>query len=204
MLARDFGLRPGGKSAPMRSGAGDRRPASGRPPSSSSPLFDDRDGALFSDVFGGPPKYTSSSSNSNKNASAMNDLDYDSIFKPGNDSKNNYDNNSSKTSSVPVYDKPVYDEDIFDGLPGVKSKSVSSTARFDDDVFASMTSPPSKNHSSNQFDDLLGNLGRSEKVAEPQSSKNSSSRAFDDLLAGFGSSSAASTNRYIKYLSPMV
>ncbi|XP_031112772.1 auxilin-related protein 2-like [Ipomoea triloba] len=190
VLARDFGLRPGGKSAPMRSGAGDRRP-----PSSSSPLFDDRDGALFSDVFGGPPKYTSSSSNSNRNASAMNDLDYDSIFKPGNDSKNNYDNNSSKTSSVPVYDKPVYDEDIFDGLPGVKSKSVSSTARFDDDVFASMTSPPSKNHSSNQFDDLLGNLGRSEKVAEPQSSKNSSSRAFDDLLAGFGSSSAASTNR---------
>lgn len=191
MLARDFGLRPGGKSAPMRSDSGDRRSASARS-SLSSPLFDDREGPVFNDVFGGPPKYTNS--NTNNKASTMNDFDYDSIFKSGNDSKNN----NSKTSSLPVYDKPVYDDDIFDGMPGLKSKSVSSsTSRFDDDVFASVASQPKKNHNTDQFDDLLGNFGKNEKVTEAKSSKSSSSRGFDDLLAGFGSGSPASTNRYL-------
>ncbi|XP_059305089.1 auxilin-related protein 2 isoform X1 [Lycium ferocissimum] len=173
VLARDFGFRPAGKSAPMRSDGGDRRSTS----------FDDPDSMLFNDVFGGPPKYTSTSS-ANKSAS-MNDFNYDSIFE---DSKSNNDDNI-KTSSLPVYDKPVYDEDIFDGLPGVKSKSVSSssTLRFEDDVFASMTSPPQDNKS--HFDHLLGNLGGTEKVAEPKSS------GFDDLLAGFASASPATTSR---------
>ncbi|CAH9114329.1 unnamed protein product [Cuscuta epithymum] len=193
VLARDFGIRPGGKSAPMRSGHGDRRSSSVRS-SSSSPLVDDRDGMLFNDVFGGPPKYTTSTNNSNKSASATNDLDYDSIFKPSNDQKNNNES-SSMMSSVPVYDKPVYDDDIFDGLPGLKSKPVSSSARFDDDVFASISSPPKKNYSSEQLDDLLENLDRGEKVAELLSSKNSSLSAFDDLLADFTSASPATTKR---------
>ncbi|XP_019188502.1 PREDICTED: auxilin-related protein 2-like [Ipomoea nil] len=188
VLARDYGLRPGGKSAPMRSDGGDRRSASAR----SSAFFDDREGPVFDDVFGGPPKYTNSNTN-NKASTMMNNFDYDSIFKSGNDSKKN----NSKKSSLPVYDKPVYDDDIFDGMPGgLKSKSVSSsTPRFDDDVFASVASQPKKNHNTDQFDDLLGNFGKNEKVTEAKSSKSSNSRGFDDLLAGFGSGNPASTNR---------
>ncbi|XP_009799251.1 auxilin-related protein 1-like isoform X1 [Nicotiana tabacum] len=195
VLARDFGFRPAGKSAPMRSDAGDRRSSSVRS-TTSSPLFDDPDGTLFNDVFGGPPKYTNTSGNSNKSAS-MNDFNYDSIFKSGNESKSNNNNDDNmKTSSLPVYDKPVYDEDIFDGLPGVKSKSVSSsTARFEDDVFATMTLPPQRTDNKSHFDDLLGNLGRKEKVAEPKSGKSSGSTEFDDLLAGFGSGSPATSSR---------
>nr|GMD39425.1 auxilin-related protein 2-like [Ipomoea batatas] len=86
-----FALRPGGKSAPMRSDGGDHRSASAR----SSPFFDDREGPVFNDVFGGRPKYTNSNTN-NKASTMMNDFDYDFIFKSGNDSKNN----NSKTSSI--------------------------------------------------------------------------------------------------------
>lgn len=193
MLTRDYGFRPGGKSAPMRSDGGDRRSSSVRS-SSSSPLYDDPDGLLYKDVFGGPPKYTKSSNNNSK-SSSMNDINYDSIFNTGNDS-NSY--NNSKTSSVPVYDKPVYDEDIFDGLPGLKSKSESesaSTLRFDDNVFATMTSPPQPKMKDEHFGDLLWNLKSNEKVTGPKSSTSSSAKEFDDLLAGFGSSTSTSNMR---------
>ncbi|KAH0637981.1 hypothetical protein KY290_038346 [Solanum tuberosum] len=165
VLARDLGFRHAGKSAPMRSDV--------RSTSSSDP-----DAVLFNDVFGGPPKYT------NTNNSA--DFNYDSIFISGKTNNNNDDN--IKTSSFPVYDKPVYDDDIFDGLPGVKNKSLSSssTLRFEDDVFATMTSPPQQN---THFDDLLGNFGRNEKVAQPKSSAGSTE--FDDLLAGFGTGTSS-------------
>ncbi|CAN4098640.1 unnamed protein product [Withania somnifera] len=188
VLARDFGFRPAGKSAPMRSDGGDRRSSSVRS-SSPSPLYDDdSDGLLYKDVFGGPPKYTKSSDNSNNKSSSMNDISYDSIFKTG--------KASNKTPSVPVYDKPVYDEDIFDGLPGLKSKSVSeksaSAVRFDDDVFATMTSSKMKD---DHFGDLLGNLRSNERVTEPKSSSSSSAKEFDDLLAGFGSSTSTTNKR---------
>nr|GMD32771.1 auxilin-related protein 2-like [Ipomoea batatas] len=75
----------------MRSDGGDHRSASAR----SSPFFDDREGPVFNDVFGGRPKYTNSNTN-NKASTMMNDFDYDFIFKSGNDSKNN----NSKTSSI--------------------------------------------------------------------------------------------------------
>ncbi|KAG5586077.1 hypothetical protein H5410_046511 [Solanum commersonii] len=164
VLARDLGFRQAGKSAPMRSDV--------RSISSSDP-----DAMLFNDVFGGPPKYT------NTNNSA--DFNYDSIFISGKTNNNNDDN--FKTSSFPVYDKPVYDDDIFDGLPGVKSKSLSSsTLRFEDDVFATMTSPPQQN---THFHDLLCNFGRNEKVAQPKSSAGSTE--FDDLLAGFGTGTSS-------------
>ncbi|XP_059300729.1 auxilin-related protein 2-like [Lycium ferocissimum] len=184
VLARDFGFRPAGKSAPMRSDGGEqRRSSSVRSTSTSSPLYDD-------DLFGVPPKYTKPSNNSNSNkSSSMNDINYDSIF-----------NNNNKTSSVPVYDKPVYDDegDIFDGLPGLKSKSVSekSSVRFDDDVFvATMTSPSETKIKDEHFGDLLGNLKSNEKVTESKSSSSSSAREFDDLLAGFGSSTSTTNKR---------
>nr|XP_016445574.1 PREDICTED: auxilin-related protein 2-like [Nicotiana tabacum] len=192
VLARDFGFKPAGKSAPMRSDGGDRRTSSVRS-SNSSPLFDDPDSLLYKDVF-------TKSSNNNSKYSSMSDFNYDSIFKSNSNTNNNH-NNNNKMSSMPVYDKPVYDEDIFDGLPGLKSKSVTeksaSAVRFDDEVFAKMTSPPQPKHKDAHFGDLLGNLkGNEKKVTEPKNSTSSSSaREFDDLLAGFGSSSTSTTNK---------
>ncbi|KAL0370923.1 UNVERIFIED_CONTAM: hypothetical protein Sangu_0410400 [Sesamum angustifolium] len=185
MLGRDFGFGPRGKSNPMRSGQADRRR---------------NDDASFSDVFGGPAKYTPSSNavNENKN-STMRDFDYDSIF---NSSKSASETNkrketSSKAASFPVYDKPVYDEDIFDGLPGMKSQPASSAVRFEDDVFASISSPAtSKNkNENNDFDDLLGNLAGNGKARENMRSTSAksglNSKGFDDLLAEFGSGNAS-------------
>ncbi|XP_058205487.1 auxilin-related protein 2-like isoform X2 [Rhododendron vialii] len=172
MLAKEYGFGPQGKAAPMahssksnstgvRSGGSDR----------------------FSDVFGGPPKYNG------KSGSPLSDFDYDSIF--NSTSRGANDSRSKPTSSPPVYDKPVYDEDIFDGLPGLKSKPTSSSARYEDDVFAAgISSPRNRSKSQGQkqsgaFDDLIGNLGRTNKKSETKNGR--SSGGFDDLLPGFGS-----------------
>ncbi|KAL8516487.1 hypothetical protein ACS0TY_014947 [Phlomoides rotata] len=189
VLARDFGLGTRGKSNPMRSAASDRRSV---------------EDPLFSDLYGGNPKYTTSSnSNNNNKHSSVGDFDYDSIFKSSAAPEPKSSSSSNKASSMPVYDKPVYDEDIFDGLPGLKSKSPASSVRFDDDVFATISSPPtgkSRNESSD-FDDLLGNLGKNEKARENNSSSSAKSssnkKGFDDLLAGFGGSSSPANNRPI-------
>ncbi|KAL3649231.1 hypothetical protein CASFOL_005634 [Castilleja foliolosa] len=184
VLTRDFGLGARGKSNPMRSASSDRR---------------SNDDPLFGDVFGGQPKYTpSSNSNSHNKKSPVSEFDYDSIFKSSSAGEPNNSNSSSsnKASSVPVYDKPVYDDDIFDGLPGLKSKSAASTVRFEDDVFATISSPPTgkSRNQSNDFDDLLGNLGKNEK-SNMSSNSSSNTKGFDDLLAGFGSGSSAASNR---------
>ncbi|KAL0419379.1 UNVERIFIED_CONTAM: hypothetical protein Sradi_1351400 [Sesamum radiatum] len=192
MLGRDFGFGPRGKSNPMRSGQADRRR---------------NDDASFSDVFGGPAKYTPSSNSVNENKnSTMRDFDYDSIFNSSKSASetNKIKESSSKASSFPVYDKPVYDEDVFDGLPGMKRQPASSAVRFEDDVFASISSPATsknKNENSknknenNDFDDLLGNLAGNGKARENMRStsakSSSNSKGFDDLLAEFGSGNAS-------------
>ncbi|KAK1398046.1 Auxilin-related protein 2 [Heracleum sosnowskyi] len=179
IFARDLGYKPSGKSAPMKSaGIGSDR-------SSPAPFSDDQ----FSDVFGGPPKYSSTNSNVNA-ASSMSGFDYDSIFKASkNEAKVETKSKWDSAPSDPVYDKPVYDDDIFDGLPGLKSKSDSSSSKFEENVFANIINSPKKFSSGDHFDELLGNLNRKEK-AEPRN-KNTSRTAsdFDDLLPGFGSSS---------------
>ncbi|KAJ4847765.1 hypothetical protein Tsubulata_014868 [Turnera subulata] len=207
ILARDFGYKPQGKSAPMappRSSPNNTSYGIGSNARSSAPIFDDHrdspDGALFNDVFGGPPKYSadprSSPSAPPPPSSSSPSFDYDDIFK---------DRNSNP--SMPVFDKPVYDDDIFNGLPGIKSASVgpSSAAKFDD-VFASIgatnpsSSPPPKYKpqysSASAFDDLLGNLGRKETESKRESARaeKNSSADFDDLLPGFGPSISRSTS----------
>ncbi|KAL6499945.1 hypothetical protein OROGR_027855 [Orobanche gracilis] len=188
VLARDFGLGARGKSNPMRSAPSD---------------LQSTDDPLFSNVFGGQPKYTPSSNSNSNNKHPVNDFDYDSIFKSSAAATEpkNINSSSNKSSSVHVYDKPVYDEDIFDGLPGLKNKSIASAVRFDNDVFATISSPPnrkSKNQSSD-FDDLLGNLGKNEEVGENNTSSSakssSTAKGFDDLLPGFGNGSSAASNR---------
>ncbi|KAH7655032.1 DnaJ domain-containing protein [Dioscorea alata] len=94
LLARDFGLRPQGKGAPMAPLAGSAR-------SNQGPAFDD--------VFGGPPRFSQPRSPPSS---------FDSLFPGLKDPPP-----ASKSSSLPVYDKPVYDDDIFDGVPGVRSSA---------------------------------------------------------------------------------
>ncbi|XWS36649.1 hypothetical protein CRYUN_Cryun20dG0103300 [Craigia yunnanensis] len=191
LLAKDFGIKPQGKSAPIapprNSSSGPHygfrsdftRSSSGNAKSSSNSIFDyqDRDGLMFNDVYGGPPKYSSESRATTAETSSF---DYDSFF---------------KDPKPPVFDKPVYDDDLFDGLPGIKSSSAASAAKYDD-VFTISGSPPPPKHkslNSSPIDDLLGNLGRKETETETKSEKvkvEKDAPLFDDLLPGFGGSSS--------------
>ncbi|XVF72360.1 hypothetical protein PTKIN_Ptkin12aG0115600 [Pterospermum kingtungense] len=195
LLAKDFGIKPQGKSAPMApprnpssassfsldANYGFRsdftRSSSNNTKSSSNSIFNDqdRDGLMFKDVYGGPPKYSSESRATTVQSSSF---DYDSLF---------------KDPKPPVFDKPVYDDDLFDGLPGIKSSSATSAAKYDD-VFGFSGSPPPKYKSLNSspFDDLLGNLGRKEIEIKAKSETvgvEKDAPLFDDLLPGFGRSS---------------
>ncbi|KAF8411741.1 hypothetical protein HHK36_004299 [Tetracentron sinense] len=213
LLARDFGFRPPGKSAPMAASKGTGNFSTGgtlnfgmgsggdtRSSFSSSraksgwnlnPVggsFLDDHGELFnstsnkkihdsgglggySDVFGGPPKFTKPSEGQGGTFS----FNYDSIFQGSNDL-------GAKSSSL-----PVYDDDIFDGVPGLKS---SSSVKHED-LFSSIASPPKK---SSPFDDLNGHLGRKDPELKSSSKKRSGDvgkdvPGFDDLIPGFGGSS---------------
>ncbi|KAF9669684.1 hypothetical protein SADUNF_Sadunf14G0132900 [Salix dunnii] len=207
LLARDFGYKPQGKSAPMAPsrntnsdsnsfnlGSGGSVHIRSSFSNKSAPIFDDHvgtDGLLFNDAFDGPLKYSESRGGASTTTSSF---DYDSIFKDQN----------PKSASMPIFDKPVYDDDIFDGLPGLKNSSTdggSASAPKFDNVFASVSSPPKQHRrplarESSPFDDLLGNLGRKETESKTESRKvEKDSTAFDDLLPGFGGSSSPIVNR---------
>ncbi|KFK23019.1 hypothetical protein AALP_AAs52100U000100, partial [Arabis alpina] len=154
LLARDFGMKPQGKSAPMapqsNSSAADFNSfassnsfanASSKKPDS-SPVFDDpgrdSDDLLFNDVFSGPPKYGSSDAPS-PSAPAF---DYDAMFKE-----------RTAPKSMPVYDKPVFDEDV---------KQNSSPL---DDLMGNLGKPNKteserEDKGSSVFDDLIPGFGR--------------------------------------------
>ncbi|XP_023634143.1 auxilin-related protein 2 isoform X1 [Capsella rubella] len=198
LLARDFGLKPQGKSAPMasqsNSSASDFNSfassynfATGKK-SDSSPVFDDlgRDGddLLFKDVFSAPPPKYGSSSGDSRSPSAP-AFDYDAMFKEP----------KSKSASMPVFDKPVYDdEDVFESIPELKIPSTSSqSARFEN-VFSSMSSPAKhRKQDSSPFDDLMGNNTGKRETGSDRESKGSS--VFDDLIPGFGRTSSPPPKR---------
>ena len=181
LLAKDFGIKPQGKSAPT---APPRNPSSGLNYGFRSDFDDqDRDGLIFNDVYGEPPKYSSESRATTAQTSSF---DYDSLF---------------KDPKPPVFDKPVYDDDLFDGLPGIKSSSATPAAKYDDVFTLSGSSPPPKHKSLNSwpFDDLLGNLGRKETETKAKSERvkvEKDAPLFDDLLPGFGRSSSPAPARY--------
>jgi hypothetical protein len=161
LLARDFGLRPQGKAAPMAAPSGSAWPNPRSTPAPSAPSYDDLFGAAA------PPKPGPS---------------FDSIFYSFKEpsavapSKPNH-------SSMPVYDKPVYDDDIFDGVPGVKS----SSARYDH-VFAGRSmAPPVYDDllaGLGKKSEAREESGVEERRREPASA----STRFDDLIPGFGGS----------------
>nr|XP_018678381.1 PREDICTED: auxilin-related protein 2-like isoform X1 [Musa acuminata subsp. malaccensis] len=200
ILARDFGFRPQGKSAPMAASkaasAGGvnldagmnrsseassslNRPRSGpNPTSAGDPFLGDhrfktpgsRSPPGHDDIFGGPPSYSNKSS------------DRRSV-----EGLSHYKSKSS--SSLPVYDKPVHDDDaIFDGVPGLKSTS----AKYDD-IFSSVL-PASKHDSTPPYDDLLENLGKPMPAPKNANEERSGEKehdlsGFDELIPGFGGSS---------------
>ncbi|AQK40205.1 Auxilin-related protein 1 [Zea mays] len=177
LLARDFGLRPQGKAAPMsaarssspsgsawtntRSAVGSAAP--------SAPSYDE----LFGSAPPPPPKATPS---------------LDNIFNSFKEPASTAPPPKPKHSSAPVFDKPVYDDDIFIGVPGVKSSSVPY-----DDVFGgsqSREAPPA-------FDDLLGGFGKSSQVREevddkrkPEAPTAVAATGFDYLIPSFGGRSS--------------
>ncbi|GJM95485.1 hypothetical protein PR202_ga12225 [Eleusine coracana subsp. coracana] len=180
LLARDFGLRPQGKAAPMAAARSSASSGSARPNPRSTPAPAAAPSApSYDDLFGSaaasaPPK-------SGPSPSASLDSIFDSFKEPsaaGPPPK-------PKHSSMPVYDKPVYDDDIFDGVPGVKS----SSARYDDVFAGSSAAPP-------VYDDLLAGLGKKSEAREGSAVEEkrrrepaSASTGFDDLIPGFGGSS---------------
>ncbi|KAL6638449.1 hypothetical protein ACP70R_023944 [Stipagrostis hirtigluma subsp. patula] len=171
LLARDFGLRPQGKAAPMSaarssstSGSAWTNPRSASASAAAAPSYDDLFGSAP------PPKSTPSPSL---------DAIFDSFKEPSAAAPP-----KPKHSSMPVFDKPVYDDDIFDGVPGVKS----SSARYDD-VFGGSQAPPPA------YDDLLGELGKKPEAKEEVDDKRkpqpaAPSTGFDDLIPGFGGRSS--------------
>ncbi|WCJ37318.1 Chaperone DnaJ-domain superfamily protein [Euphorbia peplus] len=161
LLARDFGFKPQGKSAPMSTSR------SSSASTKSPPIFDDRgggggaDGLLFNDVFGGPPKYTESRGGGGGGTTSS--FDYDSIFKDQN----------AKASSLPVYDKPVYDDDIFEGMPGLKSTSTGGSQSSRKEALSKREGSKPEMDSA-AFDDLLPGFGRSSSPSVSRSTSESS------------------------------
>ncbi|KAK9291911.1 hypothetical protein L1049_019862 [Liquidambar formosana] len=123
----------------------------------------------FGDVFGGPPKYTSTTESRGGDLA----FNFDSVSR----------DSGVKSSSLPVYDEPVYDEDIFDGVPGLKS---SASVKYDD-VFSSISSPPKRNDGA--FDELLGSFGGARPESKSSGGAEKDVADFDDLIPGFGGSS---------------
>ncbi|CAN6347964.1 unnamed protein product [Urochloa humidicola] len=184
LLARDFGLRPQGKAAPM-SAARSTGPAgsawtSTRSASASAapsaPSYDD----LFGPAAASAPPQPPTTTKPAPSPSASFDTIFDSYKEPPSSAA---PPPKPKHSSMPVYDKPVYDDDIFDGVPGVKS----SSARFEDVFGGSQghTPPPA-------FDDLLGEFGKKSQGRGEVDEKRkprppaAASAGFDDLIPGFG------------------
>ncbi|WVZ90667.1 hypothetical protein U9M48_036949 [Paspalum notatum var. saurae] len=178
LLARDFGVRPQGKAAPMSaarssgpsgSAWGSARSASASSGAPSAPSYDE--------LFGQAPQPTKAAPSPS----------LDAIFDSFNEPSSAAPPPKPQHSSMPVFDKPVYDDDIFDGVPGVKS----SSARYED-VFAgghTHAAPPPA------FDDLLAGFGKKPQGREEREEKRKpepggAATGFDDLLPGFGGRSS--------------
>ncbi|KAG2563958.1 hypothetical protein PVAP13_8KG377000 [Panicum virgatum] len=183
LLARDFGVRPQGKAAPMAGAAS--RPAAGSaaagaaawssnpgrsaPASSAAPSYDD--------LFGAPAP---------SSASSLHSL-FDSFKGPATTTS------AARAKPAPS-SAPVFDDDIFDAVPGLRPSS-NSSARYDDsvfgaaapaydDVFAAGTraAPPP---AYDDDDNLLGGFASAPRAEEKRRPVAVDDEG-DDLLGGFG------------------
>ncbi|KAJ1276672.1 hypothetical protein BS78_05G232400 [Paspalum vaginatum] len=209
LLARDFGVRPQGKAAPMAGAAASSRSAGSAaaawtanrsaPPSSAAPSYDD--------LFGAPAPAPAPASAAHS---------FDSLF----------DSFNAAPAAKPAHSPaPAYDEDVFGAVPGLRS-SHSTPARYDDgaaydDVFTTTTTaaaPPPPAYDDDDFlggfgsapraeaaagdeNDLLGVFGRTASASgvsrKPAAGRDggAAGAGFDDLIPGFAGSSAAGSRR---------
>ncbi|XP_074570546.1 uncharacterized protein LOC141827206 [Curcuma longa] len=199
ILARDFGLRPQGKSAPMAAS----KPANlasgsaaeksswsnqvswGIPDSSGDPFVGDlglgirsgRSQPAFDDIFGGPPVHLNPAASSGGLASSALPDVFDSLL-------DGFGGSGVKSSSVPV--RGYAGADVFDAFPGVNSSPVNYA---NDDVFFSISS--GSNHSPKpSMDDLLENLGKpTRKSKSLNDGKEHNFSGTEKLIPGFGRTS---------------
>ncbi|XP_062197265.1 auxilin-related protein 2-like [Phragmites australis] len=182
LLARDFGVRPQGKAAPMAASsqaAGSAAAAAWTnprsAPASAAPSYDDH--------FGAPAPASS----------------FDSLF----DSFRGTTTASSSSAAAAARAKPVpsaapaYDDDIFDAVPGLRSSNSntsSSGARYDDGVFGAAAPAYDNVFASNRsapppaYDDFLGGFGSGPRAEEKKRSVDFDADGDDLLLGGFGRS----------------
>ncbi|WVZ50015.1 hypothetical protein U9M48_001314 [Paspalum notatum var. saurae] len=220
LLARDFGVRPQGKAAPMAGAAAASSRSAGSaaaawstarsaPPSSSAaPSYDD--------LFGAPaPAPATAHANS-----------FDSLFDSFNAAP------TAKPTKAAPSPAPAFDDDVFDAVPGLRP-SHSTPARYDDgaayeDLFATTTTaaarstaPPPPAYDDDDFlggfgssaprteaagddDDLLGVLGRSASASgasrRPPAGRDggAAGAGFDDLIPGFAGSRKANDDNKMK------
>lgn len=167
LLARDFGLRPQGKAAPMSAARAAAPAGSAR----SAPSYDD----LFKAPSSAPPPVDPV-------------FDFGSFTDPATTATAAPP--KPKHSSMPVFDKPVYDDDIFDGVPGVKT----SSGQQYEDVFAG-TQAPAPTPAYDDLLGGFGRKPEAREVPgekwKPAPAPASSAAGFDDLFAGIGRSSPA-------------
>ncbi|KAL6653651.1 hypothetical protein ACP70R_008575 [Stipagrostis hirtigluma subsp. patula] len=173
LLARDFGVQPKGKAAPMASraaaGSGASAAAWSNPRSTPAPSA----APSYDGLFGGPAPAPAAASS------------FDSLFDSFKGPAATTTSSAARTNSA-----PAYDDDIFESVPGLRS---SSSARYDDvfgaaapaydDVFGgSRAAPPPA------YDDLLGGFGSKPRAEEKGKPVVFDDDVGDDLLGGFGRS----------------
>lgn len=214
ILARNYGLRQPGKSAPMAAskpvpaaGAklGSRSTVTTEPLSSwnipgseqSSTLVGDpvlgdlglgisrgKNQPAYDDIFGGPPSYSNSQSSFGKSASSSSISAFDSLF-------DGLGGSGHVSSSLPVHDKPAFvGVDMFDAVLSSKSPATKY-----DDVFFSFSSESNLASSTPLYADPFVNLEKpishTESLYEVKSTKEKGKNfsGTDELIPGFGVSS---------------
>jgi hypothetical protein len=181
LLARDFGVRPQGKAAPMAGAAS--RPAAGSAAGAAAWSNPGRSASVasaapsYDDLFGAPAPASASS--------------FDSLFDSFKGPTTATSSSAARAKPAPS-SAPVFDDDIFDAVPGLRPSN--SSARYDDgvfgaaapaydDVFAAGTrsAPPP----AYEDDDLLGGFGSAPRAEEKRRLAAVDDEG-DDLLGGFG------------------
>lgn len=206
ILARDFGFRPQGKSAPMAASK-PANPASGStaeksswnnpvswgiPDSSGDPFVGNlglgnhssRSQPAFDDIFGGPPVHLNPPASAGGLAPSAPPDVFDSLL-------DGFGGSGVNSSSMPVRD--YAGPDVFDAFPGVNSSPVNYA---DDDVFFSIASGSNRS-SKPPMEDLLENLGK--PMRKSKSLNDGKEQIFsgtEKLIPGFGRTSRSPEKRY--------
>lgn len=210
LLARDFGVRPQGKAAPMAgasrstgsSAGADAWASYGRstPAPSAAPSYDDLFGASLFDSFKGPTTTTTTNPAAPSPAPAYDDDIFDAVpgLRPSSSA-------STTASSAPRYDDGVFGSSAapaYDDVFATSARSAPPPPAYDDDILGGFGSALPQAQAEERRrpvavdddgDDLLGAFGRSpsegKRKPAPAQADRMGSTGFDDLIPGFAGSS---------------